>query len=136
MPPKGPPESIKQFLDRLEKKANESLAVTEVTYFGRAVSRSENSLHLCSSSGTIGIPFDDIVSIVPSGIDQNLVSVVVRNADRVEMLRPFRRVLQNQPRRAEGGREGTVFLTQQGIMRELTVRLDETDTITGGRPDA
>lgn len=75
---------VKDFLKRLNNKAEDGLA--RLVYAGTVLSKSEKNIHMCVSSGVVLIPISEIESIdqISPGIDENLVYVAVKNADRVK----------------------------------------------------
>ncbi len=71
-------------LKRLQKQPD----AAKTTVHGRAVSRSEESLHLATSTGIVSIPIDAIEDVKPllvSG-DPNLVTVSVKDSAKVRHL--------------------------------------------------
>jgi len=59
-----------------------------ITFEGRAISRDNDNLHLAIASGVIAIPLTEIANVqVLTGQPNDIVSVDVRNADRIKQIR-------------------------------------------------
>jgi hypothetical protein len=83
-------KELSELLSRLETKASEGLA--QLTFEGHAIGKTNDSLHLATSSGVVAIPLSEIETVAPIfGVKGgDWVSVVVRNADRVTHIRRVR----------------------------------------------
>jgi hypothetical protein len=81
-----PKTSLADLLRHLDERAAEGLA--RIRLDGHAVSKSKDSLHLAIPSGLVAVPFSEIEDVFPifEAPTQEWVSVVVRNADRVQYL--------------------------------------------------
>ena len=89
--PESPTVVLQTLLQRLEQRAEDGFA--RVTYYGRALSRSENALHLATPTGVVAIPLNDIECVMPiSPRHPESVWVGVRNGDRVRQLISVARV--------------------------------------------
>src|SRR4051794_1783683 len=80
-----PDASIKRFLDGLEQKNDDEVAVT--TLKGRALSRSATNVHLATTAGIIAVPIANIKEVVSlNDAHADLVRVVVKNPKDVRQL--------------------------------------------------
>jgi hypothetical protein len=84
-----PDDEVRAQLDRLksmlETRADQEM--TRLSIHGKALSKSEDSLHLATQSGIVAIPFSQIEAVVPSSTtDERYVRVDVRNGSEVRTL--------------------------------------------------
>lgn len=102
--------SVEKFLKQLNDKGDDGVA--RLVYSGRALSKSHENLHMCVSSGVVLIPLEEIeaVSHVYEEIDDNLVQVTVKNADRVRHALKLDQ-LQDTPAAASPTADGPMDLT-------------------------
>lgn len=89
---------VQELMERLEQAtADTGLErrgqIVRVAYEGVAAARTSDSLHLVVEAGTLAIPSDQIIDIMPlSRTDPNVVRVIVRDADAVQYVRGGRRL--------------------------------------------
>ena len=91
---------VQELMERLERAtADTGLErrtdgqVVRVAYEGIAVARTSDSLHLVMASGTLAIPSDQIVDVMPlSRTDPNVVRVIVKDADAVQYVQGGKRL--------------------------------------------
>jgi|SRR5215211_3170720 len=103
-----------------------------VTFDGRALSRDDDHLHLATASGVVAIPIAEIEEVRPLvGRSDDIVSVDVRNGDRIKHIRRVTRT-------AGGvGGVGGFGATIGGVEGDSTTgEYLDTATVTGGRADA
>lgn len=95
--PKDP--ARKRISDLLNTLKVEPEAI-RLTMEGKAVSRSETSLHLAGPTGLVAIPLDEIEDVVPLGTtnDPTMVSVTLRDATKVRRLSNVQPAMQSAMR--------------------------------------
>lgn len=100
----------KDFLKSLDDERDENIA--RLVFSGRALSKSDSNLHMCTSSGVVLIPIDEIEDVerVYEKIDRNLVNVTVRNADAVRHVLQIEQ-LRDTPGAAPAADDGPMDLT-------------------------
>jgi hypothetical protein len=86
--PHKPEEAASQRVSELLKQLQVQPDAAKVTLQGRAVSRSETSLHLAVATGVVAVPLGEIEDVAPLGPagDPTLVSVLVRDNTKVRHL--------------------------------------------------
>jgi len=74
----------KAFLKSVKDSRDDDVAPIVVS--GRAISKSDDNLHMCTSSGIVMIPIEDITAVrrTYERVDPNLVNVSVRNAANIQ----------------------------------------------------
>jgi hypothetical protein len=93
-----PQGTLEALLNRLEERADNEL-LSRLTFFGRALSKSQDSLHLATESGIVAIPLSEIEDVAADHDPEHpdVVTVVVRHGDAV------RHLLRVNPLPAGGG---------------------------------
>ena len=79
-----PENKLSALLARLNLRSDESVRQLQVT--GRALSRSETSLHLHTAAGMAAIPISEISNVRVSDADPLFVAVDVKNARAVQLI--------------------------------------------------
>jgi hypothetical protein len=79
-------QSVKKFLDRLEQREDDQVAITSLS--GRALSRSSNNnLHLATAGGIVAVPIANIKQVIQlSDSDPVAVRLGVRNPQDIKQL--------------------------------------------------
>lgn len=121
--------ALDDVLSRIESKSDKEASTT--TYTGRAVSRGDKTLRLAIETGVISIPLDEITNVSTLGqADNSIVRVEVANIASVKHVI-----------KADSGQQASI----DSVRRMASARrfrggpiilTGDTDTITGGRPDA
>ena len=123
------PGLLDELLQRLEQRSQDSY--TERTYVGRALTRSDDSLHLATDEGVIAIPVSEITSVNPINETQpDAVAITVRRPDAVVSLIKTQPLLQRAAGPGGGG-----FGAGSGSTVTGSNCLD-TQTVTAGVLDA
>jgi len=91
---------LPEILCELPTRRDEEVAMRMLE--GRALSRSDTSLHLAVPTGLLAIPLDNIVKVTPVVGTKGIVRILVRNP---EAARPLLRV---SARSGSGGASGTL----------------------------
>ncbi len=139
--------SIEKFLDGLEQKNDNEVAVT--TLKGRALSRSATNVHLATTSGIVAVPIANIKEVVSlSDTHADVVRIVVKNPKDLRQLLGVRPAWPIGGGGSSGGgavammEDGEILPTDRYPEKEYvgvgTFITTDTDTITGGQgnPDA
>jgi hypothetical protein len=120
--------TLDELLKRLDSVPDKG--ASRATYTGRAVSKSNKHLRLAIDTGVIAIPLDSIDRVTPlSPGDTTIVRVEVREATNVT------HVVHADPVHRES-MVSAMRAARPIIIRGPIVITGDTDTITGGRPDA
>lgn len=134
---------IEKFLDGLEQKSDDQVAVT--TLKGRALSRSGTDVHLATVAGIVAVPISNIKEVVSlSDARADLVRVVVQNPKNIRQLLGVRPALPLGLRGPGGGAdtiadiedgdtENTVRNPDTEYTGAWTATTYDTDTYTGGQ---
>jgi hypothetical protein len=142
-------QSVKKFLDRLEQREDDQVAIISLS--GRALSRSSNNnLHLATAGGIVAVPIANIKQVIQlNDSDPIAVRLVVSNPQDMKQLlgvKPAKPFSVDGLDTAEAANEGDTVVTddadRQGYYKDYigvgTCTYTDTDTITGGQgqPDA
>ena len=107
-------DHLNALLDRLEKKSDDDIKKVWIT--GRAISRSETSLHLQTVEGTTAIKLSEIVGISESSeANSNVVSVQVSSVEAVKHVVPVSNSLEGQCGDSTGDQPKTFRSIARGL---------------------
>lgn len=127
---KGAIPNLEELLKRLDDKGDDKGTLS--SYTGRALSKSGKNLHLSTHSGVIAIPLANIENITPLSFgDKSIVTVDVQSASTVT------RLTEGDP--GDISATASALYSARATMarrRGPIILTGDTDTITGGRPDA
>lgn len=135
--------SVEKFLDGLEQRKDDQVAVT--TLEGRALSRSGTNVHLATVAGIVAVPIANIKEVVSlSDAHADLVRVVVQNPKDIRQLLGVRPAFPLGLRGPGGGgatiedmEDGDTENTNDNELTEYqgvaTVTTWDTATYTGGQ---
>jgi len=103
-------ERVCDFMKRLEDKADDGLA--RLVYSGKALSKSDQHLHMCVSSGVVLIPLSEIEEVdqIYPDIDADLVNVTVKNANLVRHIMKLEQLRDTPTARSPQDSPGDHFL--------------------------
>lgn len=130
---------VSELLEQLQVRPDAAM----ITLQGRAISRTETSLHLAVSTGIVEIPvgeIEDVTPLRPSG-DPTRVSVLVRDNTKVRHLLKVQSTMEAtqvsgfQPAGRQAG-GGPITLPPIFTCDSFTSQNLDTTTVTGGSLDA
>jgi hypothetical protein len=126
----GEEEPMSELDDLLSRLPSRAETQQPLTFDGRALSRDDSHIHMATTSGVIAIPLAEIEAVrFIAGQGGDLVSVDVRNPDRIQYIRRV------SPALMIGGGSG-VFRGPGEFGDSPTGIYADSTTVTGGRADA